>query len=71
VSRAAIAEVNHQQIIEEVTSWPGIEAATGRRPTAHGPAAGRIESQADVDDVIELLRLNYDRSASSRARAAR
>jgi hypothetical protein len=108
-----------RQIIEEVTSWPGVEAAPGRRgelafklgrreighlhgdhaahfsfpkdvwaelmeqgrivphpvfPTAHGPAARRIESQADVEDVIELLRLNYDRagdSASSRARAAR
>jgi hypothetical protein len=108
-----------EQIIEEVTSWPGIEAETGTRgelafklgrrqighlhgdhaahfsfpkdvwaelieqrrivphpvfPTAHGPAARRIDSQADVDEVIELLRLNYDRasdSANSRARAAR
>jgi hypothetical protein len=24
-------------------------------------AARRIESEADVDDVIELMRLNYDR----------
>ncbi len=30
-------------------------------PTAQGPAARRIESQDDVDDVIALLRLNYDR----------
>ncbi len=30
-------------------------------PEAHGPAARRIESDADVRDVIELLRLNYDR----------
>ena len=30
-------------------------------PEARGPAARRIESDADVDDVIELLRLNYER----------
>src|SRR5437764_2040915 len=30
-------------------------------PDKRGPAARRIESQADVDDVIELLRMNYDR----------
>jgi hypothetical protein len=30
-------------------------------PDAQGPAARRIESEADVRDVIELLRLNYDR----------
>jgi hypothetical protein len=39
-----------------------------RRITEHpvfpgriGPAARRIESQADVEDVIALMRLNYDR----------
>jgi Luciferase len=30
-------------------------------PAKPGPAARRIESDADVRDVIELLRLNYDR----------
>jgi luciferase-like monooxygenase len=30
-------------------------------PDASGPAARRIASEADVHDVIELLRLNYDR----------
>jgi hypothetical protein len=30
-------------------------------PGKQGPAARRIESDADVDDVIALLRLNYDR----------
>lgn len=30
-------------------------------PEARGPAARRIESDDDVDDVIELLRLNYER----------
>ena len=30
-------------------------------PGKHGPAARRIESDADVDDVIALMRLNYDR----------
>jgi hypothetical protein len=33
-------------------------------PDRVGPAARRIESEADVDDVIALLRLNYDRAAS-------
>jgi hypothetical protein len=94
-----------QQITEEVTSWPGVEAGPGRRgefafrvgrreighlhgdhaahfsfpkdvwaelskqdrivphpvfPDAQGPAARRIENEADVRDVIALLRLNYD-----------
>jgi hypothetical protein len=31
-------------------------------PDARGPAARRIESEADVRDVIELLRLNYERA---------
>ena len=29
-------------------------------PDRRGPAARRIETEADVDDVIDLLRLNYD-----------
>jgi hypothetical protein len=33
-------------------------------PDARGPAARRIESQADVRDVIALLRLNYDRAVA-------
>jgi hypothetical protein len=94
-----------EQITEEVTSWPGVEAGTGRRgefafkvnrreighlhgdhaahfffaketwtrlheegrivhhpvfPDREGPAARRIESEADVRDVIELMRINYD-----------
>lgn len=32
-------------------------------PGKQGPAARRIETEADVDDVITLLRLNYDRAA--------
>jgi hypothetical protein len=95
-----------EQITEEVTSWPGVEAGPGRRgefafkvgrreighlhgdhaahfsfpkrvwadlmeqgrvvhhpvfPDSEGPAARRIEGNADVRDVIELLRLNYER----------
>src|SRR3989442_7535990 len=95
-----------QQITEEVTSWPGIEAGPGRRgefafklgpreighlhgdhaahfsfpkqvwvelkdegrigdhpvfPGRQGPAARGIEDEADIRDVIELMRLNYDR----------
>jgi hypothetical protein len=33
-------------------------------PQSQGPAARRIESQADVLDVIALLRLNYDRAVA-------
>jgi Luciferase len=96
-----------EQITREVTSWPGVEAGTGRRgefgftigrreighlhgdhaahfsfpkqvwaelfeqgrivhhpvfPGKPGPAARRIESEADVQDVIRLLRLNYERA---------
>jgi luciferase-like monooxygenase len=99
-----------EQITEEVTSWPGVEAGLGRRsefgfrvgrreighlhgdhaahfsfprdvwgelfaqgrivhhpvfPGRVGPAARRIEDEADVRDVIALLRLNYDRVAHS------
>ncbi|MGH2750565.1 MAG: luciferase family protein [Actinomycetota bacterium] len=95
-----------EQITEEVTSWPGVEAGPGRRgefaftvgrreighlhgdfaahfsfpkqiglalkeegrvldhpvfPGRPGPAARAIENEADVRDVIALLRLNYDR----------
>ena len=34
-------------------------------PDRPGPASRRIESEKDVSDVIELLRLNYDRVATS------
>ena len=98
----------NERITAEVTSWPGVEAATGRRgewaftvgrreighlhgsraahfgfprevfaellkqgrvgfhpvfPDRPGPAARTIEDDEDVDDVIALLRLNYDRVA--------
>jgi hypothetical protein len=39
-------------------------------PDRRGPAARRIETQADVVDVIELMRLNYERITNSGARAA-
>jgi hypothetical protein len=95
-----------QQITDEVTSWPGVQAGPGSRgeyaftvggrqlghlhgdhaahfsfpkavwmelfehdrivhhpifPGKEGPAARRIQDEADVRDVIALLRLNYDR----------
>ncbi len=95
------------QITQEVTSWPGVEAGLGSRgeygftlgrrelghlhgdrafhagfpkdvwaslfeqgridyhpvfPGKPGYAARRIEDEADVRDVIALLRLNYDRA---------
>jgi hypothetical protein len=98
-----------EQIIAEVTSWPGVETGPGRRgelsiklgrreighlhgdhaahfsfpkqvwlelrdqeriaphpvfPDSQGPASRRIEDEADVRDVIELLRLNYDRAVA-------
>jgi Family of unknown function (DUF5519) len=96
-----------EEITEQVTSWPGVEAGPGRRgefafkvgrreighlhgdhaahfsfpkdvwlelrdegrivdhpvfPGKQGPAARRIEDEADVRDVIELIRLNYERA---------
>src|SRR3954447_10293153 len=35
-----------------------------------GPAARRIESEADVEDVVALMRLNYDRIADRGAAPA-
>ena len=103
-----------QQITEELTSWPGIEAGPGRRgeysfrvgarevghlhgdhaahfmfskdlflqlygegrvvhhpvfPDRDGPGARRIEGEQDVADVIELMRLNYDRIVELRSHA--
>lgn len=98
-----------EQITDEVTSWPGVEAGTGdrgefgfrlgRREIGHlhgdrtfhagfpkdvwnelfeagridyhpvfpgraGFAARRIETEDDVQDVIAMLRLNYDRAVA-------
>jgi hypothetical protein len=95
-----------RRITDEVTSWPGVRAATGSRgewsftvgrreighlhgdhaahfgfpkavweelyaqdrityhpvfPGKAGWAARRIATEGDVEDVIALLRLNYDR----------
>lgn len=33
-------------------------------PDVRGPAARRLETEADVIDVIELLRWNYDRAVA-------
>jgi hypothetical protein len=33
-------------------------------PDSQGPAARRIEDEADIRDVIELMRLNYDRAVA-------
>jgi hypothetical protein len=101
-----------QQITEEVTSWPGVDAGpgargefafrVGRREIGHlhgdhvahfglpkqvwaelylqrridyhpvfpgkpGFGARSIENEDDVRDVIELLRLNYDRMVARQA----
>jgi hypothetical protein len=95
-----------ERITAEVSSWPGVSAAYGRRgefafkvghreighlhgdhaahyffaeqqwatlkeqsrivphpvfPERRGPAARQIENDEDVADVIELMRLNYER----------
>lgn len=39
-------------------------------PDRAGPAARRIRDAADVDDVIRLLRLNYERIAAARGGGA-
>ena len=39
-------------------------------PEARGPAARRIKTEADVQDVIELLRLNYERALERRGSGA-
>jgi hypothetical protein len=36
-------------------------------PGKQGPASRRIDNEADVHDVIELFRLNYDRVAARQA----
>jgi Family of unknown function (DUF5519) len=37
-------------------------------PGRVGPAARRIENQSDIDDVLKLLRLNYDRLTARETR---
>jgi hypothetical protein len=44
-----------------------IEAHPVFPDAAQGPAARRITSDADVRDVIELLRINYDRASAVRS----
>ena len=39
-------------------------------PDKCGPAARRIADETDVDDVIALMRLNYDRFSAARRDAA-
>src|SRR3954464_9600323 len=48
-------ELREQGRITEHPVFPGKE----------GPAARRIESERDVEDVIALMRLNYDRGAGA------
>jgi hypothetical protein len=38
---------------------------------AHFPAARRIDNDADIRDVIELLRLNYERAVTRESQSAR
>src|SRR5262245_30718537 len=43
-----------------------IEAHPVFPDASQGPAARRIASEADVRDVIELFRINYDRATAAR-----
>jgi hypothetical protein len=52
--KAVWAELREEGRITEHPVFPGKQ----------GPAARRIESDADVEDVIALLRLNYERARS-------
>ena len=47
-----------EEMVENFTAWPGVVPG-GRRRGELG--ARRIESESDIDDVIALLRINYDR----------
>jgi hypothetical protein len=40
-------------------------------PDREGPAAGEIDNDADIRDVIELLRLNYERAVARHRPSAR
>jgi len=40
-------------------------------PDKEGPAARRIDNDADIRDVIELLRLNYERAVARQRPSAR
>src|SRR3954468_23307759 len=51
--RHVCAELHEQGRIVEHPVFPGKQ----------GPPARRIETEADVDDVIALMRLNYERIA--------
>ena len=47
-----------EQIIDTVTSWPiDYHPVFPGRP---GFGAGRIETEGDAEDVIALMRLNYE-----------
>jgi hypothetical protein len=48
------AELKEQGRIQDHPVFPGKE----------GPGARRIENEADVRDVIEMMRLNYDRAVA-------
>jgi hypothetical protein len=101
-----VTKTASEQITDEVTSWPGVQAGPGRRgefsfkvgrreighlhgdrvahfgfpkdvwtelfdqgrigyhpvfPGKPGFGARAIEAEADVRDVLEMMRLNYDR----------
>lgn len=58
-----------EQIWDELTAQGRIEPHPVF-PHKHGPAARRIETADDIRDVIELMRLNYDRVSARRRSAA-
>ena len=54
-----------RRIWAELRAGGRIEAHPVVPDAAQGPAARRIASDADVRDVIELLRINYDRATAT------
>ena len=56
-----------RRIWTELRADGRIEAHPVFPDAAQGPAARRIATDADVRDVIELLRINYDRATAARA----
>ncbi len=58
-----------EQVWEELTA----QGRIGPHPVfphKHGPAARRIENAEDIRDVVELMRLNYDRIRAHRSSPA-
>jgi Family of unknown function (DUF5519) len=52
---------NSERIVEQVTSWPGVEAGPGRRGELAFKVGGREIGHLGRPRRDRALRLNYDR----------